>query len=50
MNHLNIHIDTFERDGEVIIGNISTIINADDRIALIGPNGIGKSTLMKIIS
>ena len=50
MNHLNIHIDAFERDGEVIIGNISTIINADSRIALIGPNGVGKSTLMKIIS
>lgn len=50
MNHLNINIDTFERDGEVIIGNIHTIINASDRIALIGPNGIGKSTLMKIVS
>jgi len=50
MNHLNIHIDSFERDGDTIIGSINTIINADDRIALIWPNGIGKSTLMKIIS
>ncbi len=38
MKHLNIHIESYERDGEVIIGGINTIINADDRIALIGPN------------
>ncbi len=50
MNHLNININTFERDGESIIGNIHTIINQDDRLALIGPNGVGKSTLMRIIS
>jgi ATP-binding cassette, subfamily F, member 3 len=50
MKHLNIHIESYERDGEVIIGGVNTIINADDRIALIGPNGVGKSTLMRIIS
>ena len=50
MNHLNININTFERDGEIIIGNIHTIINQTDRLALIGPNGVGKSTLMRIIS
>jgi ATP-binding cassette, subfamily F, member 3 len=50
MKHLNIHIESYERDGEVIIGGINTIINADDRIALIGPNWVGKSTLMRIIS
>lgn len=50
MNHLNIHIESFERDGDIIIGDIHTIINQTDRIALIWPNGIGKSTLMKIIS
>ena len=40
MNHLNININTFERNGESIISNIHTIINQDDRVALIGPNGI----------
>lgn len=50
MNHLNININTFERDGERIIGNIHTIINQTDRLALIWPNGVGKSTLMRIIS
>lgn len=50
MNHLNININTFERNGESIISNIHTIINQDDRVALIGPNGIWKSTFMRIIS
>lgn len=50
MKHLNIFIERFERNGESIISNISTIINADERIALVGPNGIGKSTFMKVLS
>ena len=50
MNHLNIHIDAFEVDGETIIGNIHTIINASDRVAIVGPNGVGKSTFLKILS
>jgi ATP-binding cassette subfamily F protein 3 len=50
MNHLNINITSLERDGEIIIGDINLIINADERIALVGPNGIGKSTFMKILS
>lgn len=50
LNHLNINIQNFERNGESIISNISLIINADERIALVGPNGVGKSTFMKILS
>jgi ATP-binding cassette, subfamily F, member 3 len=50
MNHLHININTYERDGDIIIGDIHTIINQTDRLALIGPNGVGKSTLMRIIS
>lgn len=50
MNHLNININTYERDGDIIIRDVHTIINGSDRLALIGPNGIGKSTLMRIIS
>lgn len=49
MKHLNIHIDQYEQNGECILGNIHTIINQTDRIALIWPNGIGKSTFMKIL-
>ena len=50
MNHLNINIDSYEIDGETIIANIHTIINATDRIAIVWPNGVGKSTFLRIIS
>ncbi len=49
MNHLNINITSYERDGDIIIWGISTIINQNDRVALVGPNGVGKSTFMKIV-
>ena len=35
MNHLNINITSYERQGEIIIGNISLIMNSDERIALV---------------
>lgn len=50
MNHLNIHINSYVVDGEPIIGNINTIINADDRVAIVGPNWVGKSTFLRILS
>lgn len=50
MKHLNINIEYFEKNAEIILGKISRIINENERIALIGPNGAGKSTFMKIIS
>jgi ATP-binding cassette subfamily F protein 3 len=49
MNHLNINIESLERDGEIILWNISTIVNGSDRIALVGPNWVWKSTFLKII-
>jgi ATP-binding cassette, subfamily F, member 3 len=49
MNHFNIHIDHYERQWDTILAGINLIINANERIALVGPNGIGKSTLMKIL-
>ncbi len=50
MNHLNINIITYERQWEIILWKISTVINATDRIAIVGKNGIGKSTFMKILT
>lgn len=50
MNHLNINIDLYEVNGEAIIGNIHMIVNATDRIAIVWPNGVGKSTFLRIIS
>lgn len=50
MNHLNINIEKYEVDGTILLGPIHTIVNADDRIAIVGRNGIGKSTLMRILT
>ncbi len=35
---------------ELIINNISFLINADERVGLIGPNGCGKTTILRIIT
>ncbi|MDD2693968.1 MAG: ABC-F family ATP-binding cassette domain-containing protein [Candidatus Gracilibacteria bacterium] len=50
MNHLNINIIAYGKKGEIILGPISTVINADERIAIVGKNGVGKSTFMKILT
>ncbi|PKN15136.1 MAG: ABC transporter ATP-binding protein [Deltaproteobacteria bacterium HGW-Deltaproteobacteria-24] len=36
-------------DGEVVLNDISFTVDKDDKIALIGPNGIGKTTLCEIM-
>lgn len=50
MRHLNIDIHHYEIDGETILWPVSLILNEHDRIAIVGANGIGKSTLLKILS
>lgn len=35
--------------GVPVLRDVSVTVNRDDRIAIIGPNGIGKSTLLKIM-
>ncbi|WP_108867340.1 ABC-F family ATP-binding cassette domain-containing protein [Aquimarina aquimarini] len=41
---------TVEFSGETLFSNISFVINENDKIALMGKNGAGKSTMMKIIA
>ena len=40
---------SFAYDGKPILKNFSTRIMRGDRIGIIGPNGVGKSTLIKIL-
>ena len=40
---------SYDYDGVPIIGNLSTTILRGDKIGIIGPNGCGKSTLIKLL-
>lgn len=39
----------FKRGENILIKDFSSIIERGDKIALIGPNGVGKSTLLKLL-
>lgn len=49
MNILSISKAQKEFNGEVLFKNISFDINSKDKVAIIGKNGTGKSTLLKMI-
>ncbi|ABO50015.1 ABC transporter related protein [Desulforamulus reducens MI-1] len=40
---------TFEANGEVILKDISFTVNKGDKIAFVGPDGLAKTTLFKIL-
>ena len=50
MQHLQVHIHNYEVGGNLILAEAECIINARDRIGVVGANGAGKSTLMKLIT
>ena len=50
MNHIIISIEKYEVRGKEILSDISCTINASDRIAIVGGNGVGKTTFMKILT
>ena len=37
-------------NGEVVLENITFSVNKNDKIAIVGDNGVGKTTLLKIIN
>jgi len=43
--HLHYQLD----NGRVLVNDLSIILQRGDKIGLIGPNGVGKSTLLKIL-
>ncbi len=47
---LSLHNVTLVREGRAILNNVSWMVGADERWVVLGRNGCGKSTLMKIAS
>lgn len=39
----------YEDDNETLFNHVSLHVNRGERIALVGPNGVGKTTLLKVI-
>ncbi|MBD5201815.1 MAG: ABC-F family ATP-binding cassette domain-containing protein [Bacteroides sp.] len=50
MTSISINNLTVEFSAKTLLDNISYIINRKDKIALVGKNGAGKSTMLKIIA
>lgn len=50
MSHLSIDITRYEVNAEIILAGISQVVNERDRIAIVGPNGVGKTTFLKILT
>ncbi len=40
---------SYAYDGEVLFAGVNLVLNAGDRVGVVGPNGTGKSTLLRII-
>jgi ATP-binding cassette subfamily F protein 3 len=49
MNHLKVKINKLEFQGEPVLRNIELTINKNDKISVVGPNGSGKTTFMKVL-
>jgi len=49
MKHLKVKIDKKEFQDKEILKNIELTINENDKIAIVGPNWVGKTTFLKIL-
>jgi ATPase subunit of ABC transporter with duplicated ATPase domains len=47
---LHIRGVTVERGGQTVLGDVSLTVAPGDRIGLVGPNGVGKSTLLQVLA
>lgn len=50
MKHLRVNIENYETNKKEILKDISLILNESDRIAIVWPNWVGKTTFFKILS
>lgn len=50
MRHIRVNIGLFENNKKEILKDVNFILNEQDRIALVWPNWVGKTTLFKILS
>ena len=41
---------SFERDGRTVLNDISLTVGPDTRLGVVGPNGVGKSTLLQLLA
>ncbi len=49
MKHLKIKIDRLEFSDKDILNNIEFTLNENDRIAIVWPNGVGKTTFFRVL-
>ncbi len=47
---IELHDVTHGFDGRTLLDNLSLVLQAGDRVGIMGPNGTGKSTLLNILS
>ena len=50
MKHLRIKIDKFEIHDNEILKGVDFILNERDRVSIVGGNGVGKTTLLKLMT
>ena len=41
---------TYERGGRVVLDDVSLTVGLDTCLGVVGPNGVGKSTLLQILA